>query len=331
MSPHISTQIELISKIKKNRDSYCYIVDETQFFSEKIIEEIKKDFLRKVTTENYFVFYAKNLKLDQMLETLMTGSLFSPRKLIVCKEAEYLTTSQIESLFQFLSQKDITDISLVFTALKKSSHMLYRHSQRVKTLFEFKKPYDSQLPHWIQWIADTQQRKIEPKAVLLIAEKVGTELIQIQKEMEKVILYIGDKNTITEEDVRVLLCSTRAHSVFELTDAIGNKNKAKAIYILHKMLEEGESQVFIFSMILRFLRNIWKAVEWKEVMSETEVQRELHIHPFFWNEFRRQRDLFLKAPFEKYWSKAQETDKILKTTTTDGGGLLTEFAYSLSS
>lgn len=322
----------LLSKIRKKEvSSYYYFIEENPFFSHHLVEEIKIHFLQKVTQENFVLCYAKELNIERFIENIATTSLFSSKKLILCKEADSLTSKQIESFFRFLSSsEERNDICVIFLASKKSSHALYRHCQRMSRLFEFKKPYDRELPTWIQWIVKKHNKKIEPKAILLVAEKMGQNLMHIQQEIEKMSLYIGSKETIEEEEIRTILCSTKQYSIFELTDAIGNKEKQKALLILQKMLEEGESEVFIFSMIMRFLRNMWKAVEWKETKSDTEVQKELGIHPFFWKDFRRQRDLALKMPFSAIWKKASHIDKKLKTTQGDKGGLLTQFVYLYS-
>ncbi|OGP03544.1 MAG: DNA polymerase III subunit delta [Deltaproteobacteria bacterium GWA2_38_16] len=318
----------LRDRIQKKIGPVYFLIDETQFFSKHLILEVKKKFLKKVTSENCRTFSSETISLETLEEEINAISLFTPQKLFIFTDADRMLKNTA-LWFSELFKKEIKEYCFVFVASKKSSHALSRFCEKEECLFEFKKPYESQVGHWIEWIGKYYQKTISPVASVLLQEKAGGDLLVLESEIEKLSIYVGDQKNITEEDVKDLLYETRTHSIFELLDYLGNRKKDKTLIVLYKMLEEGESEIFIFTMVLRYLRNLWKAVEWKSQKSDVEVQKLLGIHPFFWNEFRKQRDQALKLPFERYWEKALETDHLLKSVNINKKDILINFVNTL--
>lgn len=316
---------EIFARLDKKIERSYFIVDPTHFFSEEILCRLKEKFLKTVTKDNFRIFDSGGLEEQALFQLLNTPSLFSPKRLWVFRGADKLKKGIIDILVAGL-QEETKESCLIFMADKKLNHALFQFCKKSNFLLEFKKPFEAKIPYWIQWISKKKHKKIETKVALLLMGKVGMDLAQLSSEMEKLSTFVGDKSEITEEDVRMLFYSTRSHSIFELTSAIGHQKKGEVGAILEKILQEGESEVFILGMIVWHLRNLWKAVEWKGQKSDAEIQRLLGIHPVFWEDFRRQRELFMRAPFESYWKKALEIDCLLKTSTLDKRNLLFQFA-----
>ncbi len=319
---------DVLKRIRSHKEAYYFIVDETLFFTDEIVTDLKK------TISNSSFVYPDSLNVENLLEDLNTLSLFSSKRVIIFKQSESLSKKQIDSLIRFLSENEVQaqnvrslDYHLVFVASQKTSHDLFKFCKKQGVLFEFKKPYASQMPFWIEWMVRKENKSIEPMAARLLQEKVGVDLMRLKMEIEKLSLYCGGRVSIEEADVKTLLYDARSHSVFELMDAIGEKKGDRALTIAERMIDEGESELFICAMIFRFLKNLWLANEWKGELSDTDVQRKLGIHPFFWEKFKRQRDYFSKAPFKKYWSEALKLDTFLKTNHLCKEGILVHYIW----
>lgn len=313
---------DFLAKLKRKPESCTFVVDETGFFSEEILLEAKALFPERS------LFHAPHFDWNEIHQTLMTRSLFSSKKLFVFKNADQIDHQKAEWFIQYL-HKGFRDLSFFFISEKKTKGKLYLACSEKGTAIQFKRPYESQMSYWIQWLSKKEKKTIETKAIPLLLGKVGTDLLQLKKEIEKLSLYVGEKKEITAADVKELLYSTRQHSIFELTDAIGYRKKERALALLEQLLNEGEAELFIFSMLMRHLRNLWKAVHLKETASDSEAQTHLGMHPMFWDDFRRQRDHFEKAPFESYWAAAAETDKTLKSLSIDKRALLSRFVMAI--
>ncbi|MBI3019396.1 MAG: DNA polymerase III subunit delta [Deltaproteobacteria bacterium] len=315
---------DLLSQLKRKIEPLYFFNDESHFFSDVLIERIKKQVLPKATSENTFLYYGSEFRLESFLEQVKNVSLFSSKRLFICKEADRFSKEDQTEILSVIEAPSSGNY-FIFVSYQKPSHDIFRFCKKTGCVFEFKKPYDSKMPYWVNWIAREHNQFIEPQAVMLLLEKGGTDLHQVQMEMNKLSLYVGKKSKIEAADVKELLYSTRSHSIFELTNAIGNRKRREALTLIEQLLLEGESEIFIFSMLVRFLRNLWKALEWRASKSDAEVQKLLGLHPFFWEEFRRYRDLAVRCPFEEIWKKASQVDVLLKTTSVDKKNVLYRF------
>lgn len=320
----------VIAKLKHRIEPYYYVIDETGFFSKYFLEALKKKYISKSTSENLRHVYAKDFNLNDLLDDIKTVTMFSPKRLFICEQSHELNKAQSEVFLTFLTDFSFESNCIVFLAVKKNTTSLLSHCQKNNRLLEFKKPYDSQMQPWLGWMSKNVEKKIDYKAGQLILEKIGNDLNMLDNEIQKLALFVGKRPEIQEEDVRSLLYATRSHSIFELLNAVGARDKKNTLQVLHRMLEEGESEIFIFTMLLRHLRQIWKSIEWMEVKSESDIQKELGIHPFFWNDFRKQRDRNMKTSFEKIWEKAKDLDVVLKSQSVDKKQFLVGWVNSLS-
>jgi DNA polymerase-3 subunit delta len=97
--------------------------------------------------------------------------------------------------------------------------------------------YDNKLPEWVMgWVAE-RGYQISPKAVQIIVDHIGNDLSRIQNELEKLIVNLGDRKKMTEDDIEKFIGISKEYNAFEFQDAIAQKNFSKAI----KMIQFFES------------------------------------------------------------------------------------------
>lgn len=167
------------------------------------------------------------------------------------------------------------------------------------------KPRDA-LP-WVLDRARALGNPIDRDAALRVIELVGTGLLQLEQVLAQLGLYVGPGATIRGPDVEVALAATREHSVFELVDAIGDKNARAAIHHLDAMLDQREAPLGILAMVVRHFRQLVTA---RAVLGRgqgpDEIMRRLKLsHPFIADKLYKQADRFdeatLRASFEQFF------------------------------
>ena len=319
---------KILSQIRQKIAPCYFIVDKTYFFSDLMMSEIRKNYLEKRTSDNFKIVDKDDENIDVILEDLNTISLFSPKKMIVFRNADRLKKEDCLKFTDFLKSSP-EQCCLLFSAEKTPKHELYQFCKSKQYDFSFKQPYESQMIQWIQWMAHREKKTIDSQTGYLLLSKVGQDLLRLKMEMEKIAIAVGEKASIEDDDIHKILFSSRPHSIFELLSAIGLKKKAKALSIVTQMMAEGESEVFIFSMIFRHIKNLWRAVAWQPEKSDGEVQRLLGIHPYFWNEFQKQRDAYVKTSFQNIWKWFLDTETILKTMNIDKRNGIIALVYRL--
>jgi DNA polymerase-3 subunit delta len=89
-----------------------------------------------------------------------------------------------------------------------------------------------------------------------LLERVGFHPAAAVTETEKLALSVGDAPQITLDDLNLMVGRTREEAVFELTEAVGNKNLKKALFIAARLQENGIHELAVVATLRNFARNL---------------------------------------------------------------------------
>lgn len=116
----------------------------------------------------------------------------------------------------------------------------------------------------VRQIANESGKEISASAARLLTEFVGGKLSEARSETKKLILYVGDSNVITEQDIKNTVTPDAEYSVFRLIDFIIEGKTGLALSQLRGMFSKTakiEEEVFprVFPMFMRQFRLLWQA------------------------------------------------------------------------
>ena len=125
------------------------------------------------------------------------------------------------------------------------------------------------------------EKKIEPRALELLFERVGFHPVAAVMETEKLALGVGDRKLITVGDLEAMVGRTREDALFELTDAFGKKQVARTLNLLHRLLDQGVHGLAILATMRNYLRKllIYRSMQlqaepsWQQGMSAAQFQK----------------------------------------------------------
>ncbi|MFQ5667016.1 MAG: DNA polymerase III subunit delta [Candidatus Binatia bacterium] len=100
----------------------------------------------------------------------------------------------------------------------------------------------------------------------LILRRAGTETALLTAELEKLCLYVGERTTITEDDVRQVVRDMAESWIFDFTSALAARHVERALPLLRGLIEQGEPPLRLLAMIARELRMLLLA---RECLDET--------------------------------------------------------------
>ena len=96
----------------------------------------------------------------------------------------------------------------------------------------------------MRWVAATAQdagARIEPDAARELVDALGADMMLISSELEKLLLYTTGRGRITLGDVETMVLAAKQRSLYELTDAISSKNRARALALLQGLLNSSDA------------------------------------------------------------------------------------------
>jgi DNA polymerase-3 subunit delta len=110
------------------------------------------------------------------------------------------------------------------------------------------------LVQWIAKRAEHYQVQIDQQAAQELASRTAGDLLLADVELEKLATYTNRARAITKEDVDRLTPYVPEAGIFNMVDALGQQRGAEALWLLRRLLEEGEEPLAIFGMIIRQYR-----------------------------------------------------------------------------
>jgi DNA polymerase-3 subunit delta len=216
----------------------------------------------------------------------MRYPMFADKQVVILKEAQQMR--DIEKLESYIDNPLASTIFVVSYKEKKVDG----RSKLAKTLkskgemLSTKKMYDSQLPDWVNQMVASHQLTITPKALHLLVDHIGNDLSRLQNEVEKLAVNLAGRKNITEDDIEKYIGVSKDFNVFELQDALGKRDLAKTIRIIHYF--EANPKAAPIQMILPALYNYFSKVFMLYSLpniTEQSAAAALGVNPFFVKEY----------------------------------------------
>lgn len=108
----------------------------------------------------------------------------------------------------------------------------------------------------IREVVKDAKKSIDPDAVTAIVDRTGASVRALQSELEKILLYIGTRPTVTTTDVMAVLSSSREANVFDLTNALGSRDAGQALDALRSLFAQREPIPRILGTIANEIRSL---------------------------------------------------------------------------
>ncbi|MFW6457630.1 MAG: DNA polymerase III subunit delta [Planctomycetota bacterium] len=111
---------------------------------------------------------------------------------------------------------------------------------------------------WISNQTAQEGKKMSGRALSMLLEAVGPDITTLQAELDKLVLYVGEKEMITEQHVEDLVPQSRSRSIFDLSNAITQGNVGQALELGQNLLLEGEKPTGIVTFLAHRIRQLWR-------------------------------------------------------------------------
>ncbi|HVN23492.1 MAG TPA: hypothetical protein VMT71_05945 [Syntrophorhabdales bacterium] len=117
-----------------------------------------------------------------------------------------------------------------------------------------------------------RRKKMTDKAFALLKERVKDEVL-LEQELDKLIDYAGDKDTIELKDVAAVVTQTHEDTLIALFEAIAQRNQKELIAILQNLLAQGVHILAIQNYLVRQLRLLLQAKDMESLLtSQTDYK-----------------------------------------------------------
>jgi len=225
---------KILADLKKQQFKTVYWLDgEEEFFIDQVIEYAEKNILSDSEASfNLTIFYGRDTSWPDLFNACRKYPMFSDKQVVILKEAQAM--KDVEKLESYV-EKPLSS-TLLFVAYKGKKldgrTKLAKLLKDKAVLLSTKKLYDNELPEWTSELIKSKGYSITNKALILLIDHIGNDLSRLNNEVNKLILNLDKRKNITEDDVEMFVGISKEFNVFELQQAIANKDLYKAIRII---------------------------------------------------------------------------------------------------
>ena len=182
-------------------------------------------------------------------------------------------------------------------------------------IVELARVEESDAVRWLTEYCGTRDMKIDPDAARELVDALGGDMMMISNELEKLMLYVGEKKRISLGDVETMVLAAKQRSLYELTDAISAKDRVRALQMLDAILSTGEGD----EAAIGHLYMLAKTFRQMLVITERNVRDTRMLWAALWQGFRvppfAAEDIIKQA--RRYKSKRELTRAIRLVAKTD--------------
>ena len=201
---------------------------------------------------NFYESEADKADFAEVLAMANTAPVFSSARMLVLTGIEKLRKEPKEALLRYL-ENPLSTTTLVLThndsKKLKTDKTLASLGAEAGVVADFAELKKDELNIWAREKLREKGLQADFDAVDLLCESVGSELLALENELEKLSLYVADREDkkISTEDVLACIGFSKEQNPFELSNAITACSKARAIKLVDKLLDDGEEPVAVLS------------------------------------------------------------------------------------
>lgn len=271
----------------------------------------------------------REARIEAVIGALRTVPMLGGRPLVVIREGELIPKEASDALAAYM--EDAVDAStLVIVAGKLDGRSrLMQMAAKSGAVIECKPLYLDKVPGWINMETKRQGRQIAQEAARFLADMIGTDLGQLSQAIERIILYVGERKLIELRDVEEAVAETHQHTIFELANAVGSRRWPKAFALLTNILDNGESPVFVLTMLARHFRILLKAKDALGRMKEGEIAKYIGVHPYFAKDYVAQARNFSAGELRSAFRHLHRCDRELKSSRVPKARILEKAIFGL--
>ena len=292
-----------------------FLFGEEPYLLNQSVERFKYAVLTEGAVDfNLSVFYASDADVNVVRDAVETLPMMAARRLVILKESQELADKEWNELEPLIENAVDSTVFVIMASRVDKRKKPIRTLLDKADCVEFKKPYENQIPSWINYIAQTLGVQIAPDAIHLLHKLVGHHLTEIEGELKKLSDFTGPRR-IEVQDVAHVVSRSKEENVFDFTKAIGEADRVKALEHLVHLLDQGQNEIGIVSLVARHVRillTIKKGME--EGLHGAKLAHYAQVPPYFLESYIDQARVWAARKLEQTLVVLAETDKALKSS-----------------
>jgi|GEM_PF-1485110 len=198
---------------------------------------------------------------EEVIERASTGSFFAERKLIVVSGAETYG-KDAAPVFESYADSGPGDAVVVLLVRGKADRRgkFFKSLDGRGVVFSFPYLTGADRRRRIFKEAEGLGMKLDGEALDYLDYVLSPDLYTITNEIEKLYLFRGPKSgKVTLDDVKNVVAVSRVENIFDAVRFVGEGRGQRAMEAIGRLLDSGENELAILSLLARQTKLFWQA------------------------------------------------------------------------
>lgn len=323
----------LLEKLKRGEIEPAYFLyGEESYLIEQLIHTIARKFVVEPEKEiNYFLRFAPDNSLDDILALTAGGGLFAAKKIVVLKDYQNLKNPDLAGLLKYLQHPNPDICLLIIARTDQIKQSKFKNLQGQLPFVQVQPLKNRELADFIRAEFKAFNKNVTDEAINTLIFMVGDQIHDLRTEIVQVCNYAIDREDIGVTEIEEVVGVYVNQSVYEYIDAISSRDLATALFILHNLLERGESPGYFLTLLFRQISIMWKLKGFYDSgkRNDYEIGRELGIYSNHLSKHKNHLSGWSTIQLKKAIEQIDECDRNLKTSQLRPNLLLDLLSFKL--
>ena len=235
--------------IKAGQLKHAYLLyGEESYLIRQYRDKLVKAMVQPEDTMNFSRFEGADTNQKEIIDLAETLPFFAERRLILIEDSGLFKKSAEELADYMDSVPDTTYFIFVEQEVDRKTKM-YKAVKKLGNAVEFVRQTDETLARWVEGRIRKNGKNITRDAYNLFVTKTGSDMENMDKELEKLLCYTLDKDYIDVADVEAVTTEQTENKVFDMVDAVANHQQKKAFDLYYDLLALKEPAMRILYLI----------------------------------------------------------------------------------
>lgn len=299
----------------------------TDYVENKVLNESEKAF-------NFTVVYGRDTEHLAVIDAARRYPMMAERQVLIIKEAQQMR--DLAKLEKYVATPTPTTLLLICYKHKKLDmrtsfgKTLKKHA----AVIESAKIYENKIPDWISKIISGKGYSIGPQAVQMLAEYLGNDLSKLSNELEKLMLNLEKGSEIKTADIQKYVGISKEYNVFELQNALGDRNVLKANRIINYFISNPKQHPIqkVIGALYNFFSKVY-IYNFNRKNGEAELIKALKLRSaWFLKDYKKAAMRYSRSDLESVFATLSEYDlrsKGVGNDSTQQDALIREMIFKI--
>ena len=250
--------VKILSQhMKSGQFKPVYLIYGDEDYLRKQYKDRMKDALVGDDAMNYSYFEGKGISVKELIDLGETLPFFGERRLIIVENSGFFASSQDEMVAYLKEMPETTCFVFVEKDIDKRNK-LYKAVSALGYAAHMGSPDERTLIRWIISLLRAEHRVMTEQTMRYFLERIDTDMENIRRELDKLVVYTDGHEEITCEDIDAVCTVHTESQIFDMVKVIAEKNQAKALQLYYDLITQKEPPMKILYWITRQFNQLYQ-------------------------------------------------------------------------